>query len=57
MSKSADLLKAGKKTYPSFDFKHYNLEIRAMDWLQIFFAGAYVSLNLDLTVNRQKYLL
>ena len=26
MSKSADLLKAGKKMYPSFDFEHYNLE-------------------------------
>ena len=54
MSKSADLLKAGKKMYPSFDFKHYNLEIRAVDWLQICFAGASVNLNLDLTVSRQK---
>ena len=54
MSKSADLLKAGKKMYFSFYFKHYNLEIRAVDWLQFIFAGAYVSLNLDLTVNRQK---
>ena len=54
MSKFADLLNIGKKMYPSFDFKHYNLQIRAVDWLQIFLAGAYVSLNLDLMVNRQK---